>query len=348
MLHSLKRYVYSNFLPDSLFSKNTELDEVKKLFSSHVRSVEIENHSFCNRTCWFCPNSFIDRKSENISLKPSIFKKIVKNLSEIDYDQTLIWSRYHEPLAFENIYENISFARQNLRKAFFYLISNGDYLKPDTLKKLRFAGLDMIQISLYLPHGQQYNDKNIDKAVEKLKLKSNHEIIQISQSDKNLRQFYFKNAPIKTIINCHNFSSQEIISTRGGSIDDRFGEKYHRTSTCFSPIQKVTIDYNGKGVLCCHTRSDNNLDEIVIGDLSVEDYGLFHFYRDLAPQRLSLVKRGKKNGACKSCKQELGGHSLLGRNKFTTKLIESIPGNKTYFKNFIKKRKKQRLFQPDI
>ena len=117
MLHSFKRYIYSNLLPDSLFDKNTELNEIKKLFSNNVRSVEIENHSFCNRTCWFCPNSFIDRRSESIQLKPLIFQKIIKNLSEIDYDQTLIWSRYHEPLAFESIYENISFARKHLKKA---------------------------------------------------------------------------------------------------------------------------------------------------------------------------------------------------------------------------------------
>ena len=72
------------------------------------------------------------------------------------------------------------------------------------------------------------------------------------------------------------------------------------------------------------TSDSDDADESVIGDLSAEDYNLFDFYRDLAPQRLSLVKRGKKNGPCKSCKQELGGHSLLGRNKFTTKLLSTV------------------------
>ena len=70
MFNSLKRFIYANILPETLFSERTDLEEVKRLFSNHVRSVEIENHSFCNRTCWFCPNSFIDRRTENTLLKP--------------------------------------------------------------------------------------------------------------------------------------------------------------------------------------------------------------------------------------------------------------------------------------
>ena len=346
MFNSLKRFIYANILPETLFSERTDLEEVKRLFSNHVRSVEIENHSFCNRTCWFCPNSFIDRRTENTLLKPSIFKKIIKNLEEINYDQTLIWSRYHEPLAFESIFENITYARKKLKNSFFYLISNGDYLKPDTLSKLHLAGLDMLQISLYLPHGEQYNDENIDKAVDRLKRKSNYDISKIKQEDKNNRQFCFKNAPLKTIINCHNFSSESIISTRGGSIFDGDKKNYHRTSACFSPIHKVTIDFNGIGVLCCHTRSDNNdSKDAIIGDLSVEDYNLFHFYRDLAPKRIALVKSGKKEGACKTCKQELGGPHLLGRNKFMTKIIHKTGLDKNVFDYFLKKRKNKKLFQ---
>ena len=37
--------------------------------------IEIEIFSYCNRKCWFCPNSFVDRRSENLIMpEEKIFK----------------------------------------------------------------------------------------------------------------------------------------------------------------------------------------------------------------------------------------------------------------------------------
>ena len=33
----------------------------KDLFKKHLKLIEIEVFSFCNRKCWYCPNSYIDR-----------------------------------------------------------------------------------------------------------------------------------------------------------------------------------------------------------------------------------------------------------------------------------------------
>ena len=52
-----------------------------------IRLVEVEIYNFCNRTCSFCPNSFIDRRSEFIELPESIFLKLLDNLSDRGYDR---------------------------------------------------------------------------------------------------------------------------------------------------------------------------------------------------------------------------------------------------------------------
>src|SRR2546427_360669 len=62
----LGKSLVANLLPTALFHPALELAEVKELFSTFVRVVEIENHSYCNRTCAFCPNAFIDRGSQNL------------------------------------------------------------------------------------------------------------------------------------------------------------------------------------------------------------------------------------------------------------------------------------------
>ena len=65
----------------------------------NLKLIEIELFSYCNRKCWMCPNSFIDRKTNNTFMKTEIYKKILKELGSIDYDNLISFSRYNEPLS---------------------------------------------------------------------------------------------------------------------------------------------------------------------------------------------------------------------------------------------------------
>ena len=62
-LNVLVKAAFANALSDDLLSDAITIDRAKAFFSRYVDQVEIENHSFCNRVCWFCPNAFIDRRS---------------------------------------------------------------------------------------------------------------------------------------------------------------------------------------------------------------------------------------------------------------------------------------------
>ena len=55
----------------------------KRVFKENVCWVEIGISSFCNRKCWFCPNSIIDRNSCNIELNENLFLKLLSELREI-------------------------------------------------------------------------------------------------------------------------------------------------------------------------------------------------------------------------------------------------------------------------
>ena len=66
--------------------------------------VEIEIFSYCNRKCWFCPNSFIDRNSTNILMLEELYLKILNQLKSINYNSMISYSRYNEPTSNREIF----------------------------------------------------------------------------------------------------------------------------------------------------------------------------------------------------------------------------------------------------
>ena len=119
----------------------TDKELQKRILKKYLQIVEIEIASFCNRTCYFCPNSHIDRKSKSIELDEIVFLKLINNLSEIDYDKFLNFHRFNEPLANkELILKRVRQARERLPKASFRIFTNGDYVSKEYFEELRDAG----------------------------------------------------------------------------------------------------------------------------------------------------------------------------------------------------------------
>ena len=56
----------------------------KEIFKQNLKLIEIETFSYCNRKCWFCPNSFVDRISDNKIMPEEVYLDLLSQLSEID------------------------------------------------------------------------------------------------------------------------------------------------------------------------------------------------------------------------------------------------------------------------
>ena len=121
------KLIAANALPQELFDHKIKINRSKELFKSYVKHFQIEPNSYCNRTCWFCPNSSIDRRSSNVSIDRNLLLKILAELAEINYDQSFIWCGYGEPLADETIFDNVRLAKNMLPNAHHRLFSNGDF-----------------------------------------------------------------------------------------------------------------------------------------------------------------------------------------------------------------------------
>ena len=87
---------FNNLYPQEVISTKVSLDK--------IRSVEIEIFSYCNRNCWFCPNNFIDRHSDNILMDEGIYLNILNDFKTINYRGRISYSRYNEPLSHKDIF----------------------------------------------------------------------------------------------------------------------------------------------------------------------------------------------------------------------------------------------------
>src|SRR5678815_2328410 len=89
------------------FRDDLSPDRAARLFQRHVELVEVETTSYCNRTCSFCPNSFIDRLSEKFIMPEETWRAILDGLRNVKYNGTFVWSRYAEATSERRVVERI-------------------------------------------------------------------------------------------------------------------------------------------------------------------------------------------------------------------------------------------------
>ena len=196
--------------------------------------VEISNSGMCNRKCSFCPRSDPDYPDINEFISKDLHTKIFTELSELDYRGMIIYSGYVEPLLDKKIYESIAEARKLLPNAKIEIITNGDVLNKERLKKLFDSGLSTLLISVY--DGPE-EEKNFYKICSETGLRKDQYVI---------RNRYLPQES--------NFGLN--ISNRSGTLTN---SEYKipaldtaLNAKCNYPAYTFFIDYNGDVQMCSH------------------------------------------------------------------------------------------------
>lgn len=256
-IKSLPNTVLSPFLIDPLFFSNLDTEDKKKLlFKNNVELVYIELNSKCNRQCWYCPNSFIDRHSQNISMPQELVNKISTELASIDYSGDITFSYFNEPLIDDNLFSNIEIIRSKAPKAYIHFATNGDYLTHDILVRLEKLGINRIIISNYILNhkGDIYTyakaESQIVAKAESLGVKQKYYTTPNDISC--LACGYFGN--MNVIMNCYNFN--EWGYNRAGTLKGIMKETGVRQQVCESPYHSCTIAYSGDVVYCGQIHCD--------------------------------------------------------------------------------------------
>jgi radical SAM protein with 4Fe4S-binding SPASM domain len=250
----------SPFVIDAQFF-NTKLTSEQKMaiFKDNVEIIYFELSSQCNRRCWICPNSVVDRHSQMKKLDSKVYHKILEQLRSIEYSGDITFSLYNEPLMDAELESKIQACKEYLPGASLHFNTNGDYLDIKRVEKLEKAGLDYIGISLY----EDKADKPFEysKAVEMIK-NCAARIGVLIESDTISPQneimvtalAYYKSLPL--VFRCGNH--RVIANDRCGALPESAPvvriEKPTRICDCL--FNSFSISYNGDIVPCPNFHND--------------------------------------------------------------------------------------------
>lgn len=275
----------------------------KETFKQQLRLIEIEIFSFCNRRCWFCPNSQIDRISTNKVMPEATYLNLVSQLGEIDFSGELTYSRYNEPLSHRDLFlSRVRLARALLPNAVLRTNTNGDYVTRDYIEELCDIGFNQLWVQQYLGNTEHYNhEKMRERSLEKIKkLGLDAKLITDIQDCKLEFDLSYRGMTIH--LRSRNFDKDG--SSRGGKIE--IAQDYVRTQRCLQPFHNMYIDYNGSIMVCCALRSDipDHKDGVMghISDGKLWDIFASDKYTGWRKHHLS---DGPKEGVCKSCRDNV-------------------------------------------
>ena len=278
----------------------------KLLFGEQLKLIEIEIFSYCNRRCWFCPNSFIDRLSENRVMDEKVYLDLLNQLKEIDFAGELTYSRYNEPTSKRDLFlKRAKQAREILPRAILRTNTNGDYITRDYIEELSDIGFDQLWIQQYLGNNERYNH-------EKMRKRSEAKINKLGLPSKILTdipgyklEYDISHRNMTIHIRSRNFEIDG--SSRGDSID--LASEYTRTQRCLQVSQNMYIDYNGSVMVCCALRSDVPGQESgIMGHISEDKLWNIYASEKYKPWRQHHLSDGPKEGFCKSCKDSVKFH----------------------------------------
>jgi radical SAM family protein/iron-sulfur cluster protein len=273
--------------------------EAIRLFRQSVSMVEVEVFSYCNRRCWFCPNSVVDRQSATEYMTEALYLRILEQLGEAGYRQMVSYSRYNEPLADRVILRRIRQAKAMLPQAILHTNTNGDYLTPRYLDELADAGLRSLNIQVYLGNDDRYDHARMRakllRTIDHLELNA-----PIVRDDPDVwLEAIAEHSGLRIRIYARNFELNGC--SRGDSVPIQL--TYRRMSPCLSPFHHVYVDFNGKVMPCCNLRSDMpGHASAVVADLNeTDDLFLVYASETMAAWRRGLIGFNRKTGHCSTC-----------------------------------------------
>ena len=275
-----------------------------KISFDKIRLVEIEIFSYCNRRCWFCPNSFIDRNSENILMDENVYLKMLNDLKSINFSGMISWSRYNEPLSHREVFlTRLKQTKELLTNATLHTNTNGDYLTKDYLDDIYDAGLRSLNIQCYLKEDEEFNTENIKQKIEnmahKLELKY---FVTCDTFHRYEVEFEYK---VRMNLKMYARDFRVDGNNRGGSL--KIIESKIRNAPCFLPCTDIYIDYNGKVMPCCNFRSDiKEHQKFILGDVNANS--ILNIFNNKKAQNLrKILSRAKiEFHPCNECDFAIG------------------------------------------
>lgn len=241
--------------------------------------IEISESGTCNRKCSFCPRSdpnFIDKKE---FISNELHLKLCNELSELNYNGTIRYSGFVEPMLDKNIFNLIKMSREKLPGCNIEMVTNGDVLNKTRLKKLFEMGLNKILISAY--DGKADADK-LENLCLDINLSKNQYIVR------------------------HRYLSEDedfgiTLSNRSGTMENAEFKikalKEPLKKPCYIPTYTFFLDYQGDVLICPHDWGK----KIILGNLNTQKFIDIWFSKKSLSVRKMLINKNRNFSPCNIC-----------------------------------------------
>jgi len=220
-------------------------------------TISIEIGAYCNRKCWFCPNSINERPKEFMS--KALIKKILRELGAIGYDKRIELYIYNEPLLDKRLEEIIALCRVMVPKSSIMFATNGDLIKDlQQINKWFKVGLNQLQVNVYS------NVKRFKKLGKLLK-KSNAIPGNVYENTSASKRVYsieqkFDRKLTPTSPKIGRFE----LTNRSGNIDLIPKLPQPIQKICVRPFRLMQVNWEGKVIICCNDYHG----EVLCGDVN--------------------------------------------------------------------------------
>lgn len=188
--------------------------------------IEIETINRCNNTCSFCPVNIKDDIRNHSIMSMSLFKKIILELSRLNYAKSISIFSNNEPLLDPNLYERLRFTREHLPNAYIYIYTNGLLLTSEKLLCL-LKYVDYIHINNY------------------------NSISELLPGHKKLQETLIQNHVSFEKAEICLRNKMECLSSRAGQAPNRMKTEC-LSSPCILPFSQMVIRPDGKVSFCCN------------------------------------------------------------------------------------------------
>ena len=259
--------------------------------------VEISESGMCNRKCSFCPRSDPNYNHVNEFIANELHNKLCNELSELNYQGVIRYSGFVEPMLDKNIYNLIKNAKTFLPKSRIEMVTNGDALNKQRLKKLFDNGLDTILISVY---DSEEDAINFEKLCKDLSLKDSQYVI---------RKRYLPPEEDFGITLSNRAGMMENAEFKINTLKEPLKEP------CYYPSYTFFMDYNGDVLMCPHDWGK----KIVLGNMMKNSFLNIWNSKKAILIRKKLNNSDRNFSPCNAC--DVKG-SLIGEkhSKFWDKI----------------------------
>ena len=273
------------FIDPNIMRKGKLLDEhltrqAEEQLPPFFSLIEFNLSGLCNRKCVFCPRAdptVYANVNEHIPVE--LYEKIMKDLREAGFDGTILYSAFGEPLLYKNIELLLEMSKQYCPEVRIEIVSDGDFVTPEKLRRLFNAGLTVLSISMYDgPHQR-----------EKFEAMRNEAGLMNDQLILRVRWLPMEEHYGITL------------SNRAGMVELKdlviVALKEPLKRPCYYPFYQVLVDYDGAVLLCPHDWGK----KLIVGNLHRQTIQEVWNSRTMKRVRMNLAKADRNFPPCNAC-----------------------------------------------